>query len=102
MSRTKSGTLTANGSSSIHVVATNQEVLNGAFLHLDGTFGGGTVQVEFYGADDTWHDLAEGSFTSTASEQLIIANGIKIRLTLSGATSPSLYYQISDMANAGY
>ena len=97
MGLTVSGTFTADGTSDTHVVDSKIDVVGGFFMHVAGTFGGGTVKAQFLADDGSWRDLANTSVTVASDKQIIVPNGFEVRLNLSGATSPSLYYQLSSM-----
>lgn len=100
MGTTVSGTFEANGNSMGHSVDANIDVMSGFFMHADGTFGGGTVKAQFKAHDGTWRDLANTAVTANASKRVLVPNGSEVRLNLSGATSPNLYYQLSSMSIA--
>lgn len=100
MGITVSGTLAADGDGTAHLVSSNDDVVSGVFLHTNGTWGGGTLIVEFESDDGTWRSLVDASFTADTSKQIIVPNGLNVRVSLSGATTPSLFYQLSSMSYA--
>lgn len=57
-----------------------------------GTFGSGTLHVETYGDDNSWHSVS----TLTSDGYLAFKNKGRHgwRLRLAGATSPSIWYEI--------
>lgn len=80
-------TLSANGST-----ATLSVQVTALFLQLSGTFGGGTAVVEYKPlGSSTWYAVEGASFTSgPVSRVLSLPISAVARVTLSGATSPSL------------
>lgn len=81
-----SGTLTADGN-------TTPEDHNGyVWVHASGTFGGGTLALQYLGADGTYRDVA----TLTANGQITheFAGPGKVRLNLTGSTTPSIFYEV--------
>lgn len=84
-------TLTADGSSTAFTAHPGEVVLQAA-----GTFGSGTLTVEKQLSDDsTWQAFEDGAFTSGPISQIItLAPGQPIRVTLAGATSPSITGEI--------
>lgn len=60
-------------------------------IHVEGTFGGGTVQVKLLADDGTTYlTLPDDSYTANFSKVFEFGGGRTVRLTLSGATTPSL------------
>ena len=100
MGITVSGTLAADGEGSEHLVSSNESEIGGLFLHTNGTWGGGTLVVQFESDDGTRRAITDASFTADTSKQIMVPNGLNVRVSLSGATSPSLFYQISSMSYA--
>lgn len=96
-----SGTLSSN-TNSAQFFFTGRVALSGFYLHLSGTFGGGTVNVQFQGADGTWRNLTGVSKSAAADNFIFVPNETNYRLNLSGATSPSIYYQISADGPSGF
>lgn len=92
------GTISADGNSSTHLVSSNTEVASGFFMQVSGTWGSGTLIAQYYAADETWRTLFGGSYTSDVSKQVVVPNGTLVRLNVSGSTTPSLFYQISNMS----
>ena len=81
-------TLSANGSTEW------VPVKGPTHLHLSGNFGGGTATLEFKDSSDTARAIANGAF-STATDKLVsLGFNTEVRVTLSGATSPSLIVEI--------
>ena len=63
-------------------------------LAAQGTFGGGTVDVEWSAdAGTTWSKLTSTPLTSNGYQILYVINELLYRITIDGATSPSLYVQ---------
>ena len=81
-----SETLTANGET------TGQSCIGPVVLILTGTFGSGTAQLQARAPDGDYVDVPDGSFTAAASKVFSFPAGSKndYRISLSGATSPSL------------
>lgn len=68
-----------------------------AFLHLNGTFGGGTVTVSFrgYGSTGAWLPINDGgTFTADADKQLWFPRKTTVKVTLSGATTPTINWSL--------
>ena len=88
-------TLTSNG-------ASDPTAMRGHFtVHASGTFDSGSLSIQFYGKDGNWKDFEGGPYTSGPIDKLIqLPNERQVRVNLSGATSPSLYYEI-DSASKG-
>jgi len=60
-------------------------------IHVTGTFGGGTVKMlTSMDGESTYLEHADGIFTSEASKLFTLANRTRIRIELTGATSPDL------------
>ena len=57
-------------------------------MHADGTFGGGTIQVQL-AADDTWTAVGSG-LTADGRETFTAVAGETLRLNLNGSTAPDL------------
>jgi hypothetical protein len=84
-------TLTANGSTDWVNVQPNQVRGNTFAIMADGTFGGGTIQLESARNESaTAISLDDGSFTANFHKTLTSPGNIVYRATLSGATSPNL------------
>ena len=79
------GTLTTNTTSAEY---TNSKPA----IHCAGTWGGGTVSVQVEDDNGTFRTLSEGTFTSDFSIVLDFRRSVTIRLSLAGATNPSLVY----------
>lgn len=85
------GTLAANGDTATVVV-------NGpVHLHLSGTFGGGTVTMNFMDAGGNWRAISEGGFTAACDKEIAFPTGTgrSIKGTLAGATTPSLVWSFN-------
>lgn len=85
------GILTADGS--IDAVTPREECM----ISVNGDFGGGTVVVEKNFGDGwrpVYNDGTAYTFTANGDEIFTFAGGPKIRLTLSGSTSPGLNWAI--------
>lgn len=91
-----SSTLTANGTSAIHSHETNG--VAGVQFSAIGTFGDGTLIVEQRHSDGTWRTIVGTSFTANTSKVIDVASGSALRATLSGATTPSIFIEFSDMS----
>jgi|DEB0MinimDraft_10_1074344.scaffolds.fasta_scaffold03047_5 hypothetical protein len=66
------------------------------FLHIDGSFGGGTLvlQAAPYGTTD-YVNVESASWTSEIGTSLIAHPDVQYRFSLSGATSPSIAITVS-------
>ena len=95
-----SGTLTADGDSQTLAPSNSEDNVGGAFVHMSGGFGGGTATVYFKTIDNTWVALSSGAFTAATDKQIFVPNNTGIKITLSGSTTPTLYYQISNMSGS--
>lgn len=85
-----SGTFTANG----NLQGQNIFVPGPAYIQIKGTWGGGTVVVQVKGADGTWRDITNTSTTADADLFLDFTSETYISLTLTGATTPSIYWEV--------
>lgn len=95
MTASVSGTFSANGdSASLRVLGSH-----GFFVWLGGagTFGSGTITADFYSALGAWESLAAVQATAIGEYQVKVPDDTLVRLSLSGATTPSIAYQISSM-----
>ena len=63
-------------------------------IHGSGPFGGGTLTFRFLGTDGAYHDIADAAFTAAFDKILELPKQTTIKGTLSGSTSPTLYYEI--------
>lgn len=95
-----SETLTANGDleHEYQVIPASSRGIEGFQFHVDGNFGGGTLTLSFTGADDNFHDLAEGIFTANADKDVKLLSATTVKATLAGATTPSIFIQFTDFA----
>lgn len=60
-------------------------------IHVVGSFGGGTVQVKLLADDGTTYlTLPNDSYTAAFSKIFEFTNHSDVRLTVSGATTPSM------------
>lgn len=81
------GTLSANGDTNEH---TGEKI----HVHLSGTFGSGTLTLYFKDENGNWKAIANGALTAAADKILNFPFPTIVKGTLSGATAPSLYYNI--------
>lgn len=63
-------------------------------LHLSGDFGGGTIQLEYRNKDAAVRSIANGSFTAAVDKLVSTGFNTDVRVTLSGASSPDLAYDL--------
>ena len=78
-------TLTANGSTPVWYPSQMQTVV------ADGTFDGGTLKAELTPDNGTtYQDISDGSLTEDGHFNVTVGKGMGVRMTLSGATSPSI------------
>lgn len=82
-----SGTLSADGNGDAVDVSTN------GVLTVGGTFGSGTVTLQVRGDNGTWYSTSN-TYTAADSVNLEFLRPATVRVNLSGATSPSLYWEI--------
>jgi hypothetical protein len=87
MSGTLTGTFSADGST------TGVKLQGFGVLILGGTFGGGTVSLEVQGSDGSWYASSD-TYSAPDVDNIKLEQPVIARLTLAGATSPSLYYEI--------
>jgi hypothetical protein len=85
-----SGTLTTNTSTTWH----DLEYGKGRVV-LTGTFGGGTAQVETRLASGSAVNIPDGAVTSSDIFTIDLGAPAAIRVTLAGATAPSLTWEIT-------
>ena len=91
-----SGTISADGSTdAITVEESNNNCVSQIWLHLSGTFGSGTVTLEFYAEDSSWKAMSNASFTAAIDKDIPFPADTDLRLTTTGSTTPSIYWQIS-------
>ena len=64
-----------------------------ARLHVDGTWGGGSIQWKYLALDLTFRPLAEGLKTADHDLSLPIKGSMQVRPTLTGSSGASLYYE---------
>ena len=58
---------------------------------IEGTWGSGTAKLQYLSKDgSTWVDLIDLSFTANGQNEVVFRK-CRMRLDLSGSTSPSLY-----------
>lgn len=91
----RSGTLSANGDSFTYV-APRQAGYCGVRLTIGGTWGGGTMTLYERGEDGTWRAVTDGAWTANTMKEFAPVFGASYKLTLTGATAPSLYYEFAD------
>jgi hypothetical protein len=67
-------------------------------VHASGTFGGGTVKIQFQADNGLWYDIAGAAWTTAADELIDLGNqqSYTVRAVLTGATTPSLFLNIRD------
>lgn len=94
---TTSGSFTEDATTEVHVIGDLKQ-RRGLVVHVSGTFNSGTFSLQFYGADDQWHDISGGSFTEAFDKILDLKPGTRVRGVLSGSSLPSIYYQMTDNA----
>lgn len=95
-----SGTISADGDSLSLAPNSPDRDSSGVFVHCSGTFGGGTATIYFKADDDTWKAVSNGAFTGAFDKQVMVPNEVPIKITVSGSTTPSIFYQISNMSRA--
>lgn len=85
------GTFSGNGNSS------ECNVKSGAIVYIGGsggsTFGGGTVTVQFQGADGEWYS-SQQTATSAEVYRIDVPVPCNVRLNLASSSSPDLDYVI--------
>jgi len=77
--------LTADGNTPVFSAGDGNEVI----LIIEGTFGSGTASIQVQGTSGNWVTLTDGTGTSDFAKRVYSANA-KLRVNLSGATTPSL------------
>lgn len=95
-----SGTLTADGDTEEFVYKAPSYRAEGVHFHASptATFGGGTLQLSFKGADGNFHDIDNGSFTAATDSDVLIPSNTTLKGTLTGSTTPVIYWQFTDIA----
>lgn len=84
----------ADGSTTVFGLYSNSRLSQVQYLfHASGSFGGGTLTIQFLAADDTWKSISNASFTSSTDNLVLLPPSTRIRVVLTGATAPDLYYQ---------
>lgn len=101
MGATTYGRITADGQYHEHTVGSGvSTVESGVFMQLDavgGSWGGGTVILQYFAQDGVWRELFGNSYTSDSSEKVSVPNGVRVRPKMSGSTAPDLFYQLTSM-----
>lgn len=93
--------LTANGNGFEAIFSSGDSANDRELIvHCSGTFGGGTLQLQFRANNSTWKDLSNAAFTGNADKVITLPGNTEIRAVLSGATSPSIFYQYSTNGKA--
>jgi len=87
------GTLTADGTGTMFSGGAGKK-----HLRVHGTWGGGTFKLQIQQMDATWSDIyADGSaksYTSNDEDIYEFTGPVNLRTVLTGATSPSLYWEV--------
>ena len=94
------GTLSADGETSEHsssYAGVNED--SGAVVRFlcSGSFGGGSLTLRYQCADGTYRDMTDGTFTANTDKSIYVSANSKLKAVLSGATTPSIYYEFSNM-----
>jgi hypothetical protein len=71
-----------------------------AAIALTGTFGSGTAAIEKRMESGSAIGVASGAFSTETTAHLDIGSQCDVRVTLAGATAPSLYWEIVPLLNA--
>lgn len=61
-------------------------------IFASGDFGGGTLAVQTYGSDASWHTVA--SISANSYSEFKNSGRNDWRVSLSGATAPTLWYEV--------
>jgi len=95
-----SGTFTVDGNSDEITFKHSRDASPGIYVHFDtnggGTFGGGTIQLQFKNSDGVFKDFAGAAYTDDTDKLVSVPRNTTIRAVLSGSTSPSIYWQLTD------
>ena len=87
------GTFTADTTSAVFSAGTGKK-----HLRVHGTWGGGTFKLQIQQMDATWSDIFnDGSaktYTSNDEDLYEFTGPANLRAVLTGATSPSLYWEV--------
>lgn len=82
------GTLAADG-------ATTPESVQGyVWLHTQGTFGGGTLTLQYLSGDGTYRPITPSAVTAAGDYFVSLPGPAQVRVSLAGAIAPSLFYEI--------
>ena len=81
------GTLSANGDTSVVTMAM-------PFIRVSGTFGSGTITFYYKDSGGNWIAISDCAFTSAGQKVLQFARPVTIKATLSGATNPTLAWEV--------
>ena len=67
-------------------------------VHASGTFGGGTVKIQFMADNGVYKDVAGAAWTTAADELIDFGTNqsYTVRAVLTGATGPSLFINLRD------
>lgn len=84
-----SGTLTGNTSGNAVRVEGGR-----AAVIVSGTFGGGTATLQVKNEAGTWVAVSDAAWTAAKTAIIEFGASAEFRINLSGATGPSLYWEI--------
>jgi len=91
MAKDYAGTFEANGSTDTYTASGSVR----QYVIATGTFGGGTLSAQVSADGSTWVDIGDpGALTSEGTFWFEVESGMRYRLNLSGATSPSITWSI--------
>ena len=83
-----SGTLTTNTQGAA------VEVSGTFHFHAQGTFGSGTIVVQYLASDGTWRPIPSTALSVDGDKLITLTQPAKVRVSLSGATTPSIFWEI--------
>lgn len=87
MDLTGNNPITADGDYDLPVMPEGKEVL----MTAKGDYDGGTLTLKHWDhPSETWKDVIDGAFTADTETRFIPVESGKCRLTLAGATAPSI------------
>lgn len=82
------GTFSADGESSVIKVG------GAIHFHGDGNFGGGQISVEYLASDGSYRTVTNTEQTADFDKEIRFKQPSRVKVVLSGSTSPSLFWEI--------
>lgn len=84
----QSGTFSGNGT------GPSFKVGGEVHLHVNGTWSSGTFSLQYLASDGNWRTIVNTELTADADKEIRFKSPLFVRPVLSGAGSPSLFWEI--------